>query len=82
MNTSHTIKTLAKKIAPDYPYRNDIMLESEYLWAIESAYEGTNQALEGAHRVINDLASRLDLTPDDVSDLWLRLDATELHAKE
>ncbi len=53
-----TLKLLAEKIAPDYPNIKTVG-PFELLWAIESAYEGTELANKDCHEYIKKLSKCL-----------------------
>lgn len=72
MNAELTIRNLAIDIAPDYPEIKEVDF-MEHVYAIRTTYEGTSLALADAHKVIDHLRIELDMSEQDVYDLWLSI---------
>ena len=65
MRIADRIHEIACKIAPDYPGIGDAE-QWEQLYAIEAAHEGALRANADLHKLVSELAFRLELTPDEV----------------
>ena len=66
------LKELAIKVASDFP---DIETCNwpMHIWAIEQAHLGTKDANEELHAVVNILRERLGLSPDDITEVWMKM---------
>ena len=67
------LEKLAKEIAPDYSF-TDNFGDGEYLWAIQCAYKGTEQANGSAHRFIKHLGKELGLTDEQIYQKWVEFE--------
>lgn len=67
------IQTMAEKISPDYP--NISKCNSwEQLYAIESTYDGTEEANKSCHDFITYLLKKLKISDDEGYKHWEKLD--------
>ena len=71
MTNEQRINEIALKYCADYP---DIKNKTAYeqLYAIESTLSGTMQANEDCHKMILLLGKKLNMTPDNIYNLWNR----------
>uniref|UniRef100_A0A6M3LQU1 Uncharacterized protein n=1 Tax=viral metagenome TaxID=1070528 RepID=A0A6M3LQU1_9ZZZZ len=75
------IHEVALKVAHDYPniQKCDVL---EQISAIESSYEGTNQANKDLHKLIKILREKLGMSVVDMIKLWEEhKDESILHSK-
>ena len=70
---SERIKEVSLIVAPNYPFGDD-PTNFERLYAIESSYQGTDDALAGAHRVIQNMKFKLGMSDSELTELWELLD--------
>lgn len=58
------LRTKSREISPDYPNIQSDLQPWEHLWAITSAYEGTNLANEDMHKFCNYLMKKINEDPE------------------
>ena len=70
MNITERIHEIATEYCSDYP---DIENKSDFeqLYAIESTLSGTKQANEECHKMIKILGGMLNMTTDEIYNLWI-----------
>ncbi len=67
------VKKLAKEISPDYPGIETVGVH-ECLYAIRSAYMGTNAANKDCHKIIEVMRKELGWSVGKLVDRWMGLD--------
>jgi len=75
------LKEAAIEIAPDYP-NIETADQIEQLWAIKSTFEGVKAANDDLHKLIDVLRGRLNLSEEDVCEVWDEMKRIELRGEE